>query len=249
MKKYILTITFVFLVQSLLLAQSFTFDTPQLEIHKNPGQLIVFYNYLVNNTASDVNFRVIRTQTLPDTTWSSSICVGDSTTGLCYPTWVDTTLVHVLPASQSLPILLDVFTPPNNPGEAVITLRVENADNPSEYAEATFVASTLPTGIEVTTLKVTGTFRLLPNYPNPFNPETRIPFEVGNGTTQPVQLNIYNLLGQKIVTLVNKRLASGIYEVVWNGTNGRGEQVVSGVYFYELRVGDMHQIRKMVLVR
>ena len=236
--------------QGLLPAQSFTFDTPQLTIHKNPGQTIVFYNYLINNLTSPLNFRVIRMQNaLPDTNWSSTICVGDSTTGLCYPPWVDTTLVHTIPASGTEPILLDVFTSPSTPGEAQITLRIENADDPSEFAEATFIASTVPTGIAEAPVAVTHSFRLMANYPNPFNPETVIPFEIGGIHAVGVRLSIYNILGQKVTTLVNKKLSPGVYQVVWNGRNSRGEQVASGVYFYELATDRHRLVRRMLFIR
>lgn len=84
--------------------------------------------------------------------------------------------------------------------------------------------------------------------PNPFNPQTTIEFAL----TRPnlVQLNVYNLRGELVRTLVNNRLESGAYPVVWDGTDSGGKQVASGTYFARLRIGkDVMQVRKMSLVK
>ncbi len=234
----------------MLSGQTFTFETPELFLQKSPGELIVFHNNLINNTASPLNFRVIRTvNNLPDSLWGSSICVGDSATGLCYPPWVDTTMVHVLLGSQSVPILLDVTTDPNTPGEATITLKVENADNPGEFVEQSFTASTMPTGIPEESLTLTGSFGLLANYPNPFNPSTIIPFEVGGISRARVRISIYNILGQRVIVLLDKDFTPGVYEVTWNGKNARGESVSSGIYFYEMQTERQRMVRRLLLLR
>ncbi|MCX6831823.1 MAG: T9SS type A sorting domain-containing protein [candidate division Zixibacteria bacterium] len=93
-------------------------------------------------------------------------------------------------------------------------------------------------------------FALNQNYPNPFNPETTIEFAVGSGSAnKQVRLVIYNLLGEKIATIINEPLAAGKYTYKWRGTNQDGETVASGVYFYRLTVGDQSQTKKMVLLK
>lgn len=89
--------------------------------------------------------------------------------------------------------------------------------------------------------------KLLQNIPNPFNPVTTISYTVNY--SRHVRLTVYNLLGQKIKTLVNRRIESGTHTVLWDGTSAEGEQVVSGVYFYSLRTEDEFQTRKMLLIR
>ncbi|MFQ5652831.1 MAG: FlgD immunoglobulin-like domain containing protein, partial [bacterium] len=91
------------------------------------------------------------------------------------------------------------------------------------------------------------TFTLEQNYPNPFNPETTIRFHLPEaaGTT----LAIYNLLGQKVRTLVHGTLAAGRYSVKWDGRDERRLQVPSGGYVFELRATGFVQRRKMLLVR
>ncbi len=89
---------------------------------------------------------------------------------------------------------------------------------------------------------------LFQNYPNPFNPSTNIGFRISDFGF--VSLAVYNLLGEQITTLVNENLTPGNYEVQWNGTNDAGQPVASGLYFYQLRVGNsVVQTRKMILIR
>ena len=93
---------------------------------------------------------------------------------------------------------------------------------------------------------------LLPNYPNPFNPETWIPYRLAEDTF--VTLTIYDGIGQVVRTLdVGHRIASA-YEnrskaVYWDGRNEIGEQVASGVYFYTLTAGDFSATRKMLIIK
>jgi hypothetical protein len=86
------------------------------------------------------------------------------------------------------------------------------------------------------------------NYPNPFNPKTTISYQLDKAGI--VDLSIYNSLGQKLRTLVNKKyqLASE-YSVVWNGQNESGEKIASGIYFYKLQVGSRLITKKMVLMK
>lgn len=76
------------------------------------------------------------------------------------------------------------------------------------------------------------TFALKSNYPNPFNPTTTIRYQVAKESK--VTLTIYNLLGQKVKTLVNEKVAAGDYHVVWDGSNNNGERVGSGIYFLKM---------------
>ncbi|NIR65457.1 MAG: T9SS type A sorting domain-containing protein, partial [Aliifodinibius sp.] len=93
---------------------------------------------------------------------------------------------------------------------------------------------------------------LYPNYPNPFNPATAIRYQLspaGQGASNNVELTIYNLLGQKVRTLVKARQSAGSYQVEWHGRDDFGRSVSSGIYIYRLRVGDYVKSRQMVLLR
>ena len=93
--------------------------------------------------------------------------------------------------------------------------------------------------------------KLYQNHPNPFNPNTTISFTIpgDSGSKQNVSLNIYDIRGALVRTLLNGPVAGGRHEVVWNGTNNRGEQVASGVYFTRFTMGGYKSVRKMILLR
>ena len=115
------------------------------------------------------------------------------------------------------------------------------------------------------------TFALFQNYPNPFNPATSIQYSAGSGQTKTadgglvlseveglptadysfahVTLKIYNILGQRVRTLVDEPKAAGSYKVFWDGKDDKGKDVSSGVYFCQLTAGDYEQTKKMTLIR
>lgn len=90
-------------------------------------------------------------------------------------------------------------------------------------------------------------FHLYSNYPNPFNPITTISFDLP--VASHVKLEIYNLLGQRIVTLIDGSRVAGQHQVIWNGLDNVGNSVASGVYFYRLTKDNYAVTKKMVLLR
>lgn len=89
--------------------------------------------------------------------------------------------------------------------------------------------------------------RLLANVPNPFNPTTRIQYELAN--SERAQLEILDAAGRHVRTLLNARVEPGRHEVEWNGQDANGRRVASGVYFYRLRAGSFVSTRRMVLLK
>ena len=90
-------------------------------------------------------------------------------------------------------------------------------------------------------------FELHQNYPNPFNNETVIKFNLRRSTE--VSLAIYNILGQKVRTLVEGWLAAGSQIVSWDGKDEKGNDLSSGIYFYQLRAGEMSETKRLVLLK
>ncbi len=90
-------------------------------------------------------------------------------------------------------------------------------------------------------------FTLDQNYPNPFNPETTIRYYLPQN--EFVMLEIYNIQGQKIKTLVNAKQTAGQHRIRWNGLTDSGLKTASGVYFYKLSAGEFMAIKKMILLR
>jgi hypothetical protein len=91
------------------------------------------------------------------------------------------------------------------------------------------------------------TFALHQNYPNPFNPSTRIEYSLARSSQ--VTLTIYNILGQRVVDIVNGNQAAGQYSVHWDGRNEGGGETATGVYFYRITAGDFSKVQKMLLIK
>src|SRR5206468_5506902 len=85
-------------------------------------------------------------------------------------------------------------------------------------------------------------FKLYNNYPNPFNPETNIKYDVPVNSF--VKLVIFDVLGKEITRLVNEQKSPGRYDIVWNASN-----YASGPYFYKIEAGDFVEMKKMILVK
>ncbi len=90
-------------------------------------------------------------------------------------------------------------------------------------------------------------FSLSQNYPNPFNPTTTIEFKIAAASR--VSVDIFNLLGQHVCTLVDEDLAAGNYATEWDGADQSGRKVASGVYLYRLQSREYTDTRKMTLLK
>ncbi|MFC2085245.1 kelch repeat-containing protein [Bacteroidota bacterium] len=86
------------------------------------------------------------------------------------------------------------------------------------------------------------TFMLMQNYPNPFNPSTKIQYSIPKQSS--VILKVFDVLGSEVATIVNKEQPQGFYEVDFDGSN-----LSNGIYFYQLKAGDVLQTKKMILLR
>lgn len=110
-----------------------------------------------------------------------------------------------------------------------------------DAASGDLLYSTLPVSNEVEQDLPDG-FELQQNYPNPFNPSTNIPFTLGSSSH--VELTIYNLLGQKVATVLDANYGSGSHTVTWDA-----KAFSSGVYIYQLKVNGLSQTKKLVLLK
>lgn len=127
-------------------------------------------------------------------------------------------------------------------------LAADNAAQPNGYVPrfksgAVFVGTSVAEHPDVLPRE----FELLPNFPNPFNPSTS--FSVALPVASHVTLEIYNLLGQRVIKLFDGTAQAGYLDLTWDGRDGRGRQVGSGVYFYKVEAKDFRQVRKMVLLK
>ncbi|NOZ61213.1 MAG: T9SS type A sorting domain-containing protein [Calditrichaeota bacterium] len=91
------------------------------------------------------------------------------------------------------------------------------------------------------------TIHLFQNFPNPFNPTTQIRFELPQ--PEHVTLSVFNASGQLVKVLQNGRISAGSHEIEWDGTDQFGRKVVSGVYFYQLKINNFQEVKRMILTK
>jgi hypothetical protein len=132
-----------------------------------------------------------------------------------------------------------------------IPLAATVGNQPGAYLSDVKLSDPQAGRIEVTGLEsVPRDFTLEQNYPNPFNAATTITFALeGTGRTTDTKLEIFNVLGQKVTTLVDGPLAPGRHTHVWDGADRSGTPVASGLYFYRLTSGNRTEMKKMVLLK
>jgi hypothetical protein len=170
-------------------------------------------------------------------TWADPENLTNSQTPNCYPGQCDSdhwsTLADVV--DDSLHIIYindkDAGGIPQTEGSAT--------ENPVKYL--TYLTPPPPTGIDTETNRPIN-FSLNQNYPNPFNASTVISFELTEAS--PVTIDIFDITGAKVMTLVNGNMSAGSHDVVWDAS-----EVASGVYFYKLTSNDASVTKQAVLVK
>jgi len=90
-------------------------------------------------------------------------------------------------------------------------------------------------------------YSLYQNHPNPFNPVTTLRYDLPENSF--VNINIYDLMGRNIRSLVKSQQTAGYRSIQWNATNNLGEPVSAGMYIYMIQAGEFRQARKMVLLK
>ena len=116
----------------------------------------------------------------------------------------------------------------------------------SPYSNVSFDTTLSLTSITQTGTEIPEVFKLYNNYPNPFNPVTKIKFDIPavSGNSVPVKIAVYNLLGEEVTLLADKQMQPGRYEV-----NFDASMYSTGVYFYRIKAGEFTDVKKMILVK
>jgi hypothetical protein len=105
-----------------------------------------------------------------------------------------------------------------------------------------------PTAVERTDLNAPSSYALTQNYPNPFNPTTNIRFSLPQSGR--ARVDVYDVLGQHVTTLLDETMGAGNFQVTWNGQDKNGAKVASGMYIYRLQAGNnFSAVKKMLLVK
>lgn len=141
--------------------------------------------------------------------------------------------IDVDPASSTLSL-----TAPQESGEGVLKVKVtDSGGSELEFSIVVLIKILISNEDEFRKR-----FRLDQNYPNPFNPSTKISFELPS--TSKVTLEVYNLIGNKVATLIDGRLPSGSHSSSFDASN-----LSSGIYIYRIQVGEFVQTKKMLLIK
>ncbi len=90
-------------------------------------------------------------------------------------------------------------------------------------------------------------YKLYNNFPNPFNPSTKIAFELPGASH--VTLTIYDILGREVAEIADRNYPAGYNEITWNGVSRNGQQVASGVYLYRITAGNWSKVMKMMMLK
>jgi flagellar hook assembly protein FlgD len=90
-------------------------------------------------------------------------------------------------------------------------------------------------------------YELSNNYPNPFNPSTTIGYAIPH--IGVVSIDVYDILGHQITTLLSKTMPAGYYEVSWDGRDQYGRSVSTGIYFYTLNTGKTRIVKRMLFIK
>jgi len=219
-----------------------------------PGSVFIA-GWLKNISANPLHIKSVRLQNnLPDASWTSSMCIG-----VCFPNDLDSVSTLMLfppnPIDPGDSVLIDVvFTQTGlnlTPGTATVLIKYATLhDEQIEYQW--FEASSVLSNIEENENRLTRKFKLLNNYPNPFNNRTIISAQINKPSN--VTLQIFDVLGREVYKTLRDISSAGQIKFRWSGINNNGEELSSGIYFYRiaaLSAGIINQseIKKLTLLR
>ena len=237
----ILCVMIGFLAGSEALSQSFTFVPSDTVLSGALGSEIVFNATITNTSTTTLVLAFVRTANDLPASWASSMCLD-----VCYPPTIDSIVTtsefgsSPLNPGETRPFSVHVYTSATN-GAGIVRVVGRNTHNASDQRVLTFHASSFTDGVAAPR-ETPLSFSLRQNYPNPWNPSTRIEYVVAKSAH--VSLTVYNLLGQEIASLVSSEQQPGTYAVDFSGRH-----LPSGLYFYKLTAGGYAQTRTMVLTK
>lgn len=156
--------------------------------------------------------------------------------------------VKVLPGATPQQIDLDsTFSPPSGFFRLSLKIGLLTQDALPRYVDCD-PAPDIRLPVEEADASLLPTeFALSQNSPNPFNPSTKIEFALPRASK--TRIEVYNIVGQKVKTLLDTYLSAGYQQVEWDGTDQRGNAVASGVYLYKMTAGDFAETKKMLLMK
>ncbi|MBN1634584.1 MAG: T9SS type A sorting domain-containing protein [Ignavibacteria bacterium] len=228
------------------LSQGFDFyriSPPLIQGDTSSVNPVASLGIVVNTSSSTQNFKLVRIVNDLPSGWISQLCVGM----LCMGPEVDTIPPYPVPgypiqAGLTDTLYVDFIGP--TPGIGTVVMKCYIVNNPNQYIVDTFkVQLNYPSSITPINEIAQG-FELKQNYPNPFNPNTKIEFSIHKNDL--VNLELYDILGNKVADLINRKMNSGTYSFELNISEYK---LSSGTYFYVLTSGINRETRKMVVIK
>ncbi|KAA3611072.1 MAG: T9SS C-terminal target domain-containing protein [Calditrichaeota bacterium] len=220
MNKLIRMFFALIMISGISFAQSYSVHFEDSSISGQPMEELIIEGTITNTLESEIVVFITReNQNLPDN-WSSSLCFKS-----CFAPWVST-ISDTIPGGGVLnfSIHFNTTTEPGS-GEATLSISLENSAEKNDYKLA---ASTNPTGLETPDGEITS-FKLLGNYPNPFNGETQIQFE-SNLASNNALFRIFNIIGKEVFA-DNFAVKTGLQKYHLNLNQA---DLASGIYFYQI---------------
>ncbi|KAA3596792.1 MAG: T9SS C-terminal target domain-containing protein [Calditrichaeota bacterium] len=247
MKKIIFTTLAIFTFAASSFAQqvySFTMVSDANFSFAQPWELVEIHADMTNLTSQPQYIVFDRvTENLPDPFWSSSVCAGIN----CWAPFVGTDTIYLAP-DTTLDIRMNI-TPSTVQGQADIVVEFWDANSPNDKVVQDYHVSTEEVTVSVEEGEVIlPSFKLAQNFPNPFNPSTKIELTVDK--TDFGKLSVFNVLGQEIKVLASQKFTAGQnYTFAWDGKDANDSPVASGVYFYSFDLNGISQTKRMVLAK
>ena len=214
---------------------SFEFNYTSSEIHVGADSVGTFNGTIHNLSTETITITVVRRVNELPNNWSSSVCLGM----ICYNEAIDSVSVQIGSGDSSA---CGVLAWISGPGEGTVQLDIFDLDSDEHlFLDINFYAGMVEISKD---LIKPNQFLLFPAYPNPFNPVTRMRFNIPVEMQHATILQIFDVNGRSIESLVNRVLQPGEYQVAWSAS-----RMPSGVYFAELVSGNYRQVQKLVLMK
>ena len=241
--KYVLILiygSFVYANNNQIVNSSFSFIFETDSIIVGQDSVGSFEGTLYNLSDNEINLEIARLINFASADWSSSICID----AICYNQSIDSSSVLIAAGDSTI---CGVLAWTNGIGNDSIQLKLVESDNPNNnlLVNIHFLAQ-YDLSIEYESLNA-NTIKILSCYPNPFNPSILFKYNIGESNN--VHLAIYNVLGEKVKSLVEEVQEPGDYYVKWDGNNGFNIPLPSGAYFLRMQSGEYHMIKKITLIK
>lgn len=229
--------------------QSFTITLGDTVKSGIVGSELVFEAHMKNQSGGALTLAFVRTSNPLPAGWQSAMCLGT----LCFAPNLDSIALTqdfgCAPLRNGETIAFSIHvTPQPNPGSGTVIVTAKNLGNPGDNVVMRFTTNAIANAVLDTPVELLKS-ELHQNFPNPFNPTTRIGYSVGVVSGQSsvvsgqVRLAVYDLLGREVAVLVDEAKGPGTYWATWNASS-----VSTGLYLCRLMVGSFVESRTMVVM-